>query len=162
MPHEPPSDPPINPYSAPGAGRGSPDDSVLIEEFTRGTIDALRQTRPWVIFLGVLGFIGVGLMALIGLFGLLSLAAGGIRNSQALILVVYLPVALLYFFPSLFLTRYGARIGGFVRDPSHRGLEAALTTQKSFWKFVGILTLVILLLYVALIPIGVIAGLLSR
>ena len=67
-------------------------------------------------------------------------------------------MALFYIVPAFFLWRYADRIGLFVRDRSTGALASALEAQKSFWKFVGILTLVVLLLYAMGIIFVVLAG----
>ena len=43
-------------------------------------------------------------------------------------------------------------------QPSHENLNAALKSQKSFWKFVGMMVLVIFVLYVAAIVVVMLVG----
>jgi hypothetical protein len=111
----------------------------------------LSQTQPWVRFLSVLGFIVSGLMVLIGLVGLFGFAAIG--RGMGLILLLYIPMALLYFIPSLFLFRYASRIADLRITRGVVELEDALAAQKSFWKFVGIAALIVIFLYVAAIAV---------
>ena len=56
--------------------------------------------------------------------------------------VFYVLMGLLYFFPSLYLFRYASSIGSLLDGGGAREMEKALSNQKSFWKFAGILTLV--------------------
>jgi hypothetical protein len=120
----------------------------------RTTADILRATKPWVRFMSILGFILVGFIVIAGF----ALIAIGMMTSDDGALVsgaVYPLLGLLYAFPSLYLFRYASRIGDFLRDGHVEQLNAALTAQKSFWKFVGILTIVMLVIY-ALLLVGLI------
>lgn len=125
--------------------------------------ESLRQTKPWVRFLSVLGFICAGLMVLAGIaVGLLSLASG--ETGMLLIAVVYPISGLLYLVPCLFLSRYATFIGEYLVSGQQAQLEQALQAQKSFWKFVGIVTLVVMCIYLAvfavMIAVSIVAALL--
>jgi hypothetical protein len=56
--------------------------------------------------------------------------------------VVYIIFAVLYGFPSLYLYRYSNFIKLFLQNKRETDLESALSYQKSFWKFVGILSII--------------------
>ena len=123
-----------------------------------GVALALEQTKPWVRLLSVLGFVVVGLMALVGLFGGLAAVTSG-EPSMAILMVVYPLSALLYFFPALFLWRYADRIQDFLSSRTLEGLQTALEAQRSFWKFTGIMVVVSFVLgIVAVMFIGAIAA----
>ena len=122
---------------------------------TPAGLAALRATRPWVLLFAVLAFIGIGF----GLLGVVSMlliggvAAGSQGGAAAAITVVIFslfPLAFLalYFFPALFLAKYAAAIGRLGQTHAQDDLEAALVNQKSFWKFLGVCTLVAIGLYV--------------
>jgi hypothetical protein len=149
MPQQNPYLPPTANVNDPAAGRS---DNA---EIPPALVEAMRQTKPWVRFFGVVGFIGCGLMVLAGLF---MLALGGSSKMPGWIGLVYLPFGLLYFFPSLYLYRYGVSIEAFLRRTSVETLGEALAQQKSFWRFVGILTATILIIYAAVLVIGLVAG----
>jgi hypothetical protein len=67
-------------------------------------------------------------------------------------------VGVLYFLPALLLFRYASRINDLWTNRSVRALEDALEAQKSFWKFVGILMLVVIVLYLLVIVFAFMAG----
>lgn len=48
----------------------------------------------------------------------------------------------------IFLNRYASRIGALVNSGAPGDLEAAISAQKSFWRYLGILTLIVLCLYI--------------
>jgi beta-lactamase regulating signal transducer with metallopeptidase domain len=97
-------------------------------------------------------FIGVGLMIISGLvmmvavnflpksgegipgpFGALpGIALGG----------VYIVMALLYLFPAIYLSRYAKAITRLQQSRAVAELENALHQQKSFWKFVGVMAVI--------------------
>jgi len=88
---------------------------------------------------------------------------GGARGSGigAVLGVTYILMGAIYFVPAYYLRNYGRRIGQFLRNGSMMLAEAALEAQKSFWKFVGILTLVVMGLYVAGIVLVMVGGMLA-
>jgi hypothetical protein len=156
-PYSPPADLPPYPVAAPpypvatGAGAG----------VSEATILALRQTRPWVMFLSILAFIGSAFMLLAGLFmigaGLVASSSGGVeKGAPAFLGAIYLPLAILYIYPGIKMWMYGSAIGRLLNSGAVSDLEAALGQQKSFWKFSGIAAIVLIGLYI-LIFVGVIA-----
>jgi hypothetical protein len=147
-----------NPYTAPRAADpyepriDAPEDQSVVPD---GIVEQLRGTRPWVLFLAVMGFVGAGLMVLLGLF---TFAAGSLGSGRdklpGAIGLVYVVLAALYVWPSLYLLRYGSAITRLVRDPHMERLGVALGHQRAFWKLLGIMTVVVMALY----GIGMVVG----
>jgi hypothetical protein len=138
----------LNPYASPT------DESRALDgvEPTVRTARLLLQTRPWVRFLGVLGFIGTGLMLLAAagmVFAAVANPGGrGIPRVQALSLGgIYVVMAFMYIIPSFYLMRYASRISTFLEEGGAVALDAALEAQKSFWKTAGILMAIFMGLY---------------
>lgn len=131
---------------------------------TSNVLESLRQTRPWVLFLGVLGIIAAVLLVLVAIgmmaFGLIPNAgAAGMPPGMGVGLgIVYLIMAILYIAPSIYLIRYAGHIKTLLASPSTVALEQALQAQKSFWRFVGICMLLVVALYGLLIVVGIAAG----
>lgn len=130
-----------NPYAAPQTDSTAtpgmwpmPEAGLVTAEVLR----SMRETRPWVRFLAVMGFIGSGLAVLGGL---------GMMTTVGWMGLIYLLMAALYFFPSLYLHRYAGSISALVANPMTVTLEDALRHQKSFWRLTGIMTLCFLVLY---------------
>lgn len=133
-------------------------DQVVVSERALGYLDA---TRPWVKFLAILGFIGIAFMfiaALFVMFGsrLIPTQPGG-QAFGAFMAFLYILFAALYFMPCLFLYRYSRAIAA-IPGSGQSALEDALKNQKSFWKFMGIVALVILSIEVIAIVIGILAA----
>lgn len=111
------------------------------ERSKTGVQRILEGTRPWVVLLSVLGFCMAGLLVLLGV------AAGGLglatRQPSALIFLVTYPLlGLLYVFPSMHLLHYARSIRDYVSSGHEQHLENALTAQRSFWRFIGIWSIV--------------------
>lgn len=160
----PPAAPrPAPAYAAPAPPRPAyapvqpqPPDYGLSGEVSGEVVGILRSTKPWVRFLSVLGFLGLALLVL-GCLAIMVLPVGpmgsmplGPRVGAAF---VYLLVGLIQFPAVLFLHRYAGRIASLATSGAPIDLEDALRAQKSFWKYVGILTLVMMILY-ALVLVG--------
>jgi len=146
-----------SPYAAPRAETYSAHPSGV----SPSIVELLRQTKPWVRLLAVLGFIGIGLM-LLGSFAMLALGSTlgkglpigfgfGMMLAYMLMAGIQLPAV-------LFLNRYASRIASLVNSNSPSDLEEALAAQKSFWRYIGILTLILLCLYALIIVVVIIAG----
>ena len=129
---------------------------------SQGVIQQLAGTKGWVRFISVLMFIGAGLMLL---FALLMMAMGNAMANATkspmfgggmgiFLAAIYGVFAFIYIFPALKLWKYATCIGNLISTGSITDLESALNEQRSFWKFIGMIFLVIISLY-ALIFIGV-------
>ncbi len=132
---------------------------------TERAMDMLRQTRPWVLLFAILLWIAVGIMAIVGFFGLLALVvSAGSANARSaglgagVVMLLFAAFTLLYIMPALYLTRYASRIGQLQTMRRPDLLEQALEAQKSFWKFFGVLTLIMIAINLL---VGVSSGLLG-
>lgn len=121
----------------------------------------LEETRKWIVFLAVLGFIGVGLMVLAGLFFLLmpgdSLMGQGMPGMRY-VGPLYLVIALLYIIPLLYMMRFSSDIKNALAMKDNGFLTSAFRNLKSLFKFMGILAIVVLSLYAVGIVVAVIVG----
>lgn len=108
----------------------------------------LNSTKPWVRLCSVVGFIFAFFMLIAGI-GLFFIGSDipNMPFSGAVIGVIYLLMALLYFMPSLYLFQYATAIGVAQATQSMADIANALNYQKSFWKFAGIMVLVMLVIF---------------
>ena len=131
----------------------------------RGVAVILQNTQPWVRFCSILGFVSGGAMVLIGLVaGTVGLITGNLES--AVMIVVYPPLGVLYAVPSFYLLRYANRIRRFIASSSQQDLVTALDAQRSFWKCVGVLSLislaVMVVAFTVVVAFGVAMGLASQ
>jgi amino acid transporter len=124
----------------------------------------LGEAAKWAKFLAIMGFIFCGLMIIIALFagsimGAAMSAAGGGMSSMfgsGLLTAVYIIFAAVYFFPCLFLFRFASQMQEAVRNHEQNKLQGSFKNLKSCFRFLGILTIIVLCFYV----LGIIGGLL--
>lgn len=145
----PPGPPPLPPQR-PGPGAVPPRDTL-----TPGMLEALRKTKPWVRFLAILGFIVSVFLILAGIgVAAFALLTGGEGNPLAGAVgiglgALYAATAILYIIPSRYLMRCAGAIQRALQSPAKSvPVEEALRYQKSFWKFAGILMLIMIFIYV--------------
>lgn len=137
-----------NPYQA-SSHSAYPASSGMV---TRAVIDSLAATRPWVRLCSILGFIGAGFMILAALGIMASGTLGAMSSRDAapfagfsiIMGFVYLVMSLIYLIPSIKLWQYGSAIVRLMSSNAVADLEAALDQQRGFWKFVGIMVLIMI------------------
>jgi len=147
-----------NPYQPPSAL--DDDDDVprhrgareLTYESPSEVIAPLRETRPWVKLVSVVGFVFSILMIVLGVF---LVAFSDDTRIPTWIELAYAFGGAIYLYPCMYLWRYAAAIQTHLRARDADSLAAALGHQKSFWKFAGALTLLVLAGYAILI-VGVV------
>lgn len=131
-----------NPYKAPETELKAESVPLAGGDYTETMAIYLKQTRPWVRFISVLGFIGVGFMVIASIVMIIS-GGSNLGFAYGLLMgVVYLAMAVLYLFPVLHLSRYASSISRFLESARTVDMEAALKDQKAFWKLSGILVIV--------------------
>lgn len=116
--------------------------------FSSRIIASLRRTRPWVLVIAILGFLSSILILLTAvplllgstqLYGDLNAGVGsGFMMGMG---GFYLGIAVVTFFASWHLVKFAAAIKRALNSLSAADLEDALERQASFWKLVGILSL---------------------
>ena len=134
-----------NPFRSPQSNRFEADYSGE-GAVTPRTRQALAETKPWVTFLSVLGFIIGGLMA-IGTVGMLV-------GMGVVVAAIYGVMAAMYIACSYYLLSYGRRIGDFLRSGRPESLEAAMLAQRTFWKVVGVVVALFVVLWVLMMIFG--------
>jgi hypothetical protein len=116
-------------------------------------LEPLRATRPWARLCSIVGFVMAAFQVVGGIVGLIGGLAGGAAGAGVSLGVFYLLFAFLTFFPSLFLFKYASSIRSAERSMEIEDVRLALMSQKSFWRFMGILTLV----YLVILAVGLLA-----
>jgi len=122
----------------------------------------LKETSGWAKFLAIVGFIGVGFMviAAFAIGSLLSFMPGSeeMPFPPVVFSVLYLGFAALYFFPVLYLYRFATKMQDALRDSSQGALEVSLSNIKAHYKFLGILTVILLGFYALGLLMAIVAG----
>ncbi|MBS1666177.1 MAG: hypothetical protein JST58_02260 [Bacteroidetes bacterium] len=132
----------------------------------------LGETAKWTKFLSILGFIFCGIFVIVGIFfgsvigalfsgklpGAEMSSAPGAGGFGALFAIIYILLALLYFFPCFYLYNFSSKMQIALRNNDQSQLNNSFKNLKSCFKFLGILTIVILSFYVLAIIFSIIAG----
>lgn len=159
----------VNPYAAPVSRQVA----VSGGEVSVRTVGLLRGTRGWVMLMAVIGAIGsammvLGALAMLLLGGAMGAAGAGAgipgmpAGMMGGIAVIYLVMAGLYVYPVVKLFQFCGAVQSLSRTRAQSDLERALNAQRVFWKFIGIMMLAGIVIYViaiaALVGTGVMAG----
>lgn len=151
-----------NPYQAPAEAI---DFAEVSEDETNSktaprtrTVEALRETRPWVSLLGWLGLLASGLMLLGSGFGIVSALLGATGGELLLWLIVKFAMSAAYCTGAILLLRYASGISDLLVSGHGDLLDAAIEAQKSFWRFAGMTVSIALILICGGIIFVAIAG----
>src|SRR5262249_29628354 len=119
------------------------------------SVQHLQDAARWGKFLSIVGFIMIGLLVLLGvvmgtMLSFFNAAARAGAFKGTLISVLYIAFAFLYFFPCLYLFRFSNKMQAAFRTNDQESLIEGFGNLKSCLKFVGILTIVAIGLYLFL------------
>jgi fatty acid desaturase len=137
---------------------------------TENSKSFLRGTAKWAYFLSIMGFIGIALLVLLALlmgtlFAKLGSLGGGLAAMGALgggfITAIYLIIAVIYFFSVYYLYQFASKAKAAFATDNNEQLNASFEYLKSHYKFIGIFTLVITILYSLILGFGIIGGIMS-
>ena len=131
----------------------------------------LLTAASWAKFLAIVGFIVCGLVVVAGIF------AGSIfeimfsryqrfdnnmelntRGFGVMAAIMYSLLALLYFFPCLFLFRFAVKMKSALLSGDQNILNISFQNLKKTFRYVGVLTIIVLSFYVFALLIALIAG----
>lgn len=132
----------------------------------------LGETARWAKFLAIVGFVTCGVIAIMSFFIGSLLAAsvfsaygntGASAVGGALFTGIYLIFAVIYFFPCLFLYQFSIRMKAALKSNDQVKLNQSLKSQKTLFKYMGIMTIVILSFYaLGLLAVGLSAMFATR
>ena len=138
-------------------------------QIDNGNIPYLAEAAKWGKFLSILGFIFCALIILMRLFAgtLMSTMFSQFETqtpgfgavSGTVFMIYYILIAILYFFPCLFLFNFSSKMQTAIRNNDQIYLNNSFRNLKSLFKFWGILTIIGLCIFViAIIFVGVVGA----
>lgn len=126
----------------------------------------LKETAKWAKFLAIIGYIGIGFLLVFSLFMLFGMTAfAGMLDAMPLTLMglLYIVMAILYYFPVNYLNKFANKTKRALAENDQDEINLGFKNLKSMFKFMGILTIVVLCLYaliiVVMVPAAIISGL---
>lgn len=126
-------------------------------ELQQETLQHLNETRRWGFFLAILGFVLIGFMVMGGLsVGLIFSKFAPASASQSpfptyLLGLVYVVLALVYFFPTLYLFKFSTMTKKGIEEMNSNDIHLAFKNLKSLFRFIGIFTIIMISLYILII-----------
>lgn len=125
----------------------------------------LHETARWAYFLSILGFIMVGLIIIVAVFAgtFFGLAMAEMQQdisklSSVFFTIIYLAIAGIYLFPILYLYRFANNTKQALQSDNQIALATAFKNLKSHYKFIGILTLILIGFYALTFMFSLFAG----
>jgi|TARA_B110000967_G_scaffold209495_1_gene265933 hypothetical protein len=128
--------------------------------------DFLREITRWCFFFAILGFIGIAFLIIAALLiGTLYSASldvlaeqQGLPSLGFILISTYLVSAGLSFFPVLYLFKFSKKMRLALAAKSDELLADAFAMLKSHFKFMGVLTIIVISLYALLIIFYLVFG----
>ena len=114
----------------------------------------LRETSKWSFFLSIMGFIMIAFMLILAIFAnsIFSMAAAmqpGVPENVGMIMTItYLILAIIYFFPVYYLLQFSNKMKKALQTKNDETLASAFEMLKSHYKFIGVLTIRTISLYI--------------
>ena len=118
----------------------------------------LSETARWAKFLSIVGFVGLGLfviMAVVMMAGVAAFASVLGATEAGLMGVIYILLAVVYFFPVLYLYRFSVSIKNSLEFGDEAEWNNGFMNLKKTFKFMGVFTIVILSIYVLALLIAI-------
>ncbi len=126
------------------AGTGT---EIVISDVARR---AIVSGAKWGKFLAIIGFVFTGIMVIAAL-GVIVMGAmmGGFGGPQLGVFgVMYIVLAGVYFFPCLFLLKYANNVTNGLEKGAVKDIDSGFKNLELMFKFVGIMTIVIIGIYI--------------
>lgn len=133
------------------------------------SINYLSEAARWGRFLAIIGFIYCGFMVIFGLFFSTVMRmmptvgdTGMSAVSNGFLGVFIIILSLVMFFPALYLWNFSSKIRKAFSNNDQPLLTESLKNLKSFFKFYGIILIVVLSFYALALIAAIIGALVSR
>jgi hypothetical protein len=137
------------------------------------SINYLNEAARWGKFLSILGFIYCGLMVIFAIFFgsimgrmMTSMGEAGAdmpgRIGGGFFGIIFVAVALIMFFPALFLYNFSTKIRRALHSNDQPFLTEALKNLKSLFKFYGIIAIIVVGFYALALIGGIIGAIVGR
>jgi len=125
-------------------------------ELTPESISYLETIRKWAFFLSIIGFIVIGLMLIVAIItATVSIPFSGFQSGGGIAAtVLFIILTVIYFFPVFFLFKFASISKLALEQKDSNRMEEALRYHKMLFRFLGIIAIIFLCIYV----IGIIAA----
>jgi len=119
-------------------------------------LDNLNVIWKWTTFLSVLGFILLGLIIVAGFATTLFLTTfksqqANLGIPESLMIIVFIAIAALYFFPVFFLFRFSRNTRDAIQKHDQKKLVKGFRNLRLFFAYLGIMVILVLSVYLVLL-----------
>lgn len=136
------------------------------------TAGYLKETASWAKLLAIVGMIGCvflvlgGIMASVAVTTVSSemsreIGGGATAAMGAFMLIFYVLIAVIYFFPCLYLLRFSNHIKNAITANDQMGLNEGLRNLKATFRFLGIVTIIFISLFLLMFLLGGLGAIMS-
>lgn len=123
----------------------------------------LLETAKWCKFLAIAGFIGLGILVLLGLCMVVGFSVfasiSHVGFPVGIFGFLYVIIAALYFFPLNYMYKFSIQLTRGIKLNNQESVNYGFENLKSLFKFMGILTIIVLSVYalaiVVMIPVAI-------
>jgi hypothetical protein len=121
----------------------------------------LLETSKWGKFLAIVGYIGIGLLVLLGVIVMVGLSFAGSMSQfgfgfpMGLLGFIYILIAVLYWFPVNYLYKFSDNVKKGLNTNDQQHVTLGFESLKSLYKFSGILTIIVLSIYALVLLIAI-------
>jgi lipid-A-disaccharide synthase-like uncharacterized protein len=120
---------------------------------TQQALASLKTAANWSMFMAIIGFIGIGFMVIAGIvtLGASSVLEGSTQGSFPfpfwILSLLYWVIAILYFFPQLYLFRFSSKMKQALQFNETPTLTESFYNLGKHYKYLGIMTILIIAMY---------------
>lgn len=140
--------------------KNTPEQEQNLMSIEKIGVDQLLEMRKWSMFLSILGFVFIGLFTIVILvmFSLNNTLPSGV-SVASFIPVLIVMVMVIYFFPIYYLYKFSSTSKNALITKNASSLANAFCYLKKHYKFIGIMSIVILSVYVLAFVFTIMSGL---
>ncbi len=127
-------------------------------------INHLDETRKWTMFISIVGFTLIGIFIIVGILLIVFFSSitarmpGPAFGGSPLSIIPMFFVLLLYFFPAYYLFQFSRYSKAAIRYKSNPDLNLALKYLKYYYRFLGILLIIVISLYAFFFIVMIVFG----
>lgn len=118
----------------------------------------LLEISKWGKFLAIVGYIGIAFLTIVAIAVMIGFSVASVELDKGfpmgILGVIYLVIAIIYYFPVNFLYKFSIQMKKGLESDNKQSIASGFENLKSLFKFMGILTIVILSIYALLLVIA--------
>ena len=119
----------------------------------------LLETSKWGKFLAIIGYVGMGLLLLLGLafivgFSIFS-SVSNVGFPMRIMGLIYILISVVYYFPVNYLYKFSIQFKQGFNSNNQQTITSGFENLKKLFKFMGIFTIVLLSIYALIIIVAV-------